>query len=201
MKCTFEKWGANKYSGPSYCLKADRGVEHGYFCKYCSSGNYDKCSIYQENQQEDCFFRAILEKIGKLDDNNIILESLKKFRREILENNNSCRYVNKILEYRKLLVMHDRISPVIANAIRNTSINTIDEFLNIIHNTYIIPINNFIIENQTEKAIDYYKKMLELLIVNFSLNQEYASMKYRYAHPELYEMKKGKKIKERRMRY
>lgn len=201
MKCTFKKWGANAFVGPSYCVKADCGVEYRYFCKYCNSDNYDKCSIYQENQHEDCFFRAILEKISKLDDNNIILENFKKFRKEILENSNRCRLVNEIIEYRKLLVMHDRISSIISNAIRNTSINTIDDFLNIIYNIYLIPINNFIIENQVEKAVYYYKKMLELLIVNFSLNQEYASMKYHYEHPELSKMKKGKKIKERRLRY
>ena len=31
--------------------------------------------------------------------------------------------------------------------------------------------------------------MLELLIVNFSLNQEYATIQYRYKHPELYRPK------------
>lgn len=200
MGCTFKKWGVNDYVGPCYCVKADRGVTYGYYCKYCNSSNYDKCSVYQENQHEDCFFTAILEKINKLDI-KIIIENFEKFRKDILEDNNKCRDFNKNLEYRALLVMHDRMSPVIAGAIKNTNIDTIYDFLTIIYENYLIPINNFIIENQVEKAIYFYKKMFDLLIVNFSLNHEYASMKYQYKHPELYKMQKGKKIKERRMSY
>ena len=200
MGCIFEKWGANDYCGPCYCMKVDRRVAYSYYRKYCNSNNYDTCSIYQQNQQSDCFFTTILEKIGKLDDaSKIILDNLKKIRKEILEGNNQCRDFSNHLQYRVLLVEHDRISPIIADAIRNTKIDTIDEFLTIIYEKYIIPINKFIIENQIEKVISYYKEMLKLLIVNFSLGQEYASMKYHYKHPELSEMKKGKKIKERKI--
>lgn len=181
MDCTFKKWGYGHYRGPSYCEKKGKRVTQYRYNQYCQGPYYTECSIYKENYEKNCFLRALFD---KLNDNTIdskdFLNSWKLFRKNILEKNN---------KYRDLLVYHDRISPLIADAIRNTNIKSIDEFLKIIYKYYIINISNYIKNNQVERAIEVYKKMLELLIVNFSLNKEYASMKYRYQHPELYKPK------------
>lgn len=181
MDCTFKKWGYGHYRGPFYCEKKDGRVTSYIYNQYCNSSCYSECSIYKENLEQNCFFTALF---AKLNDNTIdskeFVKSWNLFRKNTLE---------KDKKYRDLLVYHDRISPLIADAVRNTKIDSIDEFLKIIYENYIIVISNHIENNEVEKAIIRYQKMLELLIVNFSLNKEYANMQYRYKHPELYRPK------------
>lgn len=182
MECTFKKWGKNHLRGPFYCEKAKAKVTAYRHAQYCKGPCYTECPIYKKSYDSDCFLATIFSKLELSNDiSDSILENFKNFRRNILE---------KDFKYRDLLVYHDRISPFIADAIRNTNIDTIDEFLReIIFNSYLIPINEYIVSGQVDKAISYYEKMRELLIVNFSLNKEYASMQYRYQHPELYKPK------------
>lgn len=181
MDCTFKKWGYGHYRGPFYCEKSVERVTQYRYNQYCQGPCYSECPIYKDNLEKNCFFTTIF---SKLNDDTInskeFLNNWQVFRKKVLE---------KDSKYRDLLVYHDRISPFIADAIRNTSISTTDEFLKIIYNNYLIAINNYIKNNQVEKTIEVYKKMLELLIVNFSLGQEYASMKYHYKHPELHKPK------------
>lgn len=181
MDCTFKKWGYGHYRGPSYCEKKGERVTQYRYNQYCQGPCYQECPIYKDNLEKTCFLRALFD---KLNDNTIdskeILNTWNLFRKNILEKN---------YKYRDLLVYHDRISSLIADAIRSTKIESIDEFLKAIYENYIIIINNYIKTNEVEQAVIGYQKMLELLIVNFSLNKEYVSMKCHYKHPELYKPK------------
>lgn len=181
MDCTFKKWGYGHHSGPPYCEKKGKRVSEKCYKNYCSNSCYCECPIYINDLEKKCFFTVILCPEIKTSSFNVeLLMNLKRFRKNVLEKN---------YKYRDLLVYHDRISPLIADAIRNTNINGIDEFLKVIYENYIIIISNYINSNEVEKAVTRYQKMLELLIVNFSLNKEYANMQYRYKHPELYKPK------------
>lgn len=181
MDCTFKKWGYGHYRGPAYCEKKGERVTQYRYNQYCQGPCYHECPIYKYNLEKTCFLRALFD---KLNDNTIdskeILNTWNLFRKNILEKN---------YKYRDLLVYHDRISSLIADAIRSTKIESIDEFLKVIYENYIIIINNYIKTNEVEQAVIRYQKMLELLIVNFSLNKEYASMQCHYKHPELYKPK------------
>lgn len=181
MECTFKKWGYGHYRGSFYCEKKGKRVTVYRYNQYCKSPCYQECPIYKENLEQNCFFTALFD---KLNDNTIdskeILNNWKLFRKNVLEKNN---------KYRDLLVYHDRMSSLIVDAIRNTKIESINEFLKVIYENYIIIINDCIKTNEVENAVIRYQKMLELLIVNFSLNKEYATMKYHYQHPENYRPK------------
>ena len=181
MDCPFKKWGYGHFYGPSYCEKANKKVTSYRYNQYCKSSCYSECPIYKENLEQNCFMRALFTKINvNTLDSKEILKKWNLFRKNILEKDN---------KYRDLLVYSDRISYLIADAIRNTTIESIDEFLKVIYENYIIIISNYINSNEVEKAVTRYQKMLELLIVNFSLNKEYSNMQYRYKHPELYKPK------------
>ena len=181
MDCTFKKWGYNHHTGPFYCEKKGIRVTYYRYNQYCNSPCYQECLIYKDNLEKKCFWRAIF---AKLNDDTIdskeFLDNWNIFRKNILEKNK---------KYRDMLVYHDRISSLIADAIINTNIKNINEFLKIIYEDYMMVITNYIKNNDVEKAVIRYQKMLELLIVNFNLNKEYSAMRYRYQNPELYKPK------------
>ena len=163
-------------NGSNWCLKEDKKVTTKHFNKYCSTNDYDQCQIYKENITKSCFFTTILcEKLSQPLVDNPILYNLKTFRKNILEQD---------AQYQELLTYHDRLSPIISNAIRNNSIQTINDFIEIIYSSYILPINKFILNGDIDNAIRRYEKMRELLIVNFGLEQEYYAIRTEYNQPE-----------------
>ena len=188
MECPHSKW--NGHICPSdkqhWCLKKERPVTTKYNYNYCSNDNYKNCSIYQKGLETDCFFTIILcEILGQEKENNLILNNLNTFRKSILETNK---------EYEELLIFHERISPLIARAIRYTSKELEEEFIDLIYNSYLLPINKFIIEYDISNAIKRYEQMRSLLIVNYNLGQEWANITSHYKRPELYRPKVRKKI-------
>ena len=188
MECPHNKWNGHICPGDKrhWCLKKERPVTNRYNYQYCLNDNYKNCSIYQKELDRDCFFTTILcEILGQEKDNNLILSNLSCFRKNVLEQNK---------EYEKLLVCHERISPMIARAIRNTPKDLEKEFIELIYTSYLLPINKFIMENDIVNAIQRYKQMRSLLIVNFSLGQEWAKITFDYSHPESYRPKVRKKI-------
>lgn len=185
-ECPHNKWNGHLCRGQHECLKTNRKVTTKYHNKYCYSPNYVECSIYQKNKEKDCFFTTILcEFLGQPFDENLILKNLNEFRKKVLEQDK---------QYEELLIYHDRISPLIADAIRNTSPEMLKEFIELIYTAYLLPINNFITIKDTKNAIRRYEKMRELLIVNFSLGQQYAYITYHYKHPEKNDKKTKKRI-------
>jgi len=180
MQCTYYYHDVDRNFRQNFCFKKD-GIVKGKYCRsYCSNSNYDNCPIYCKNKDSNCFFTTILcEKLG-LSYDNLILINLNNFRKNILEKK-EC--------YRELLVCHDRISPIISAAIRSCDIQSIDEILGVMYSNFLIPINNFIINGEVDKAIFRYKKMLELLVVYFSLGKEFADVTYYYKYPERYKFR------------
>lgn len=177
MQCTYCYHDKERKYRNHFCFKKDGVVKGSYYHNYCSNSNYETCPIYNQDKESNCFFETILCEKMHLPEANHILENLTNFRKNTLEQDE---------KYRELLVIHDRISPIIADAIRNTSISSIDEFLKIIYSSFIAPINKFIIAKETAEAVERYEKMLKLLIVNFSLGQRFADIKYYCRHPEQY---------------
>lgn len=188
MECPHSKW--NGHICPKdkrhWCLKKERPVTYRYNYQYCLNDNYKECVIYQKELDRDCFFTTILcEILGQEKENNPILNNLCYFRINVLEQSEY---------YKELLVCHERISPLIARAIRHTSKDLEKEFIELIYTSYLLPLNKFIIENDIDNAIQRYKQMRNLLIVNFSLGQEWANITSYYKKPELYRPKVRRKI-------
>lgn len=176
MLCTYYYDLERKYR-KHFCFEKDGTVSQKCYTNYCDGPNYEECPIYKETMTKGNFFITILcEKRGLPIDNHILTD-LTNFRKNILE---------KDEKYRELLIIHDRLSSIIADAIRNTSDKSISEFLDVIYSSYLIPINEFILNNQVDSAIFRYQKMLDLLMVNFSLGKEYANITYYYKYPERY---------------
>ena len=172
MECTYYYCNDRKKYFKHECLKKTKKVSKKCYYKHCSNINYDVCPIYEEEQAKNCIFTTILCRNANLPKDNYILKNIYNFRKNILEQDE---------QYKELLIIHDRISPIISNTIRHTYNS---EFLEFIYLNFLIPINKNITINEVERAITIYKRMLELLIVNYDLSQEYAAIKHHYKNPK-----------------
>ena len=182
-QCTFYKWGEGHIFGPAVCVINDKQVSQKQIRDYCNGicSNYQNCPHYINKMSNNDIFKVIIEYVSKIKkydiDNKEILNKLNEFRKKVLATKE---------EYRDLIVYHDRMSNIIVDAIRNTRIESIDEFLIIIYENYILKINDFVIKNDTKSVISTYQEMFKLLKVQFSLNHELVNVRDQFKHPEKY---------------
>ena len=135
------------------------------FCKaYSRSSNVAKSyREYSSNKQQSisgCYITTIVCEILNLDDNNYYLNSLRKFRNEVLQKSD---------KYKEILVEYDVIGPLIANKLRNDSNKEIIA-LNLF-NIGISKVVEFINKNDIIKAIKLYTDMTKLLIEGYNINR------------------------------
>lgn len=181
MECTFNLWNGQEHNDSSYCLKIEQKVSKKHCANYCNSKDYNTCPIYQKQQENNCFLTFMLtHQLEQSKRNKEILANLQRFRQNILETNP---------QYKALLTYHSGLSPLIIEHMRYTPNDILNEFLQVIYKAYILPINDYIINGKIEHAIFRYEKLRELLIVNFSINQQFAAMTYHYQNPESHQTK------------
>ena len=84
-----------------------------------------------------------------------ILNTIMMFRKNILEKN---------IDYKDLLVYHDRMSKIIVDAINNTNRDMIKDILEDIYKNYIIKIYESIIKKDNKAAIVKKEEMFNLII-------------------------------------
>ena len=179
-QCTFSKWGESHFYGPPVCTINDKRVPPIQVRHYCKGicDNYHNCPHYIIRMSNNNIFANILNYV-LLDKHNKdnILNTIIMFRKNILEKN---------IDYKDLLVYHDRMSKIIVDAINNTNRDMIKDILEDIYKNYIIKIYQSIIKKDNKAAIVKYKEMFNLIIKYFSLEYEYEGVKDQYKHPERY---------------
>ena len=182
-QCPFYKWGEGHFFGTPVCTINDKKISTKQVRHYCKGfcDNYHNCRRYQNVMSNNNIFEAILNLVSinsiNKEDKDKILKTLNRFRNDVLEKN---------IEHKDLLVYHDRMSKVIVDAIKNTRSETINEFIKVIYEIYILKMYEFIINKDKKNAILKYQELFNLLIKYFSLDNELDSVKEQYKHPERY---------------
>ena len=161
--CPFYKWEGGWLSGDYFCMKKNENVNSSMYEKYCTksyeSGGYGDCPLYKyEEPSSGCFITTIVCDIIGLEDRNIYLMLLRKFRDNYLQKN-----MNTI----SILEEYDFIGPVLAKCIFN------DEDRNVLAKSlflnHLVPVFDDIASDNYKGAIAKYTSMVKGLISKYNL--------------------------------
>ena len=167
-ECTYLDLSSER-DGKFWCEKklerhAANELECGRFCEAYSRSSSVSKSAYDFSEEKTsngriCYLTTMICEILGLPDNNTYLETLRQFRKNVLQKDN---------KYKKLLVEYDIIGPKIANYISK------DPSKKLIANNYfydyIIPVIYFLNEGNIEKAIELYITMTNKLKSLYNLD-------------------------------
>ena len=161
--CPYYEWKGGWLSGDYFCQKKQENINSTQYEKYCTksyeSGGYGDCPIYKyEEPSSGCFITTIVCDILGLEDKNIYLMLLRKFRDNYLQKN-----PNTIA----ILEEYDFIGPVISKRIameENKDTVAQQLFLN-----YLVPVFDDIVSDNYAEAIKKYTKMVQGLIKKYKL--------------------------------
>lgn len=166
-ECTYLDLEDANSDGEYWCeKKCERHLatdpECGIFCSAYSrsSGAINNAISYSNSKnQSSCYLTTMLCSILNLPDNNIYLETIRGFRKNILQ---------KDEKYKRLLVEYDIVGPVIANALANDPLR---ETIAMVYLTnFIIPITGFINNKENERAVNKYYQMTNNLKTFYGVN-------------------------------
>ena len=163
--CTYMK---EKSSGGKYwCEKKgqDRSAADPKcyrFCEAYSRSNYARENMYDnsKNSNSGCYLTTIMCKLLDFPDNNYYLNTLRKFRDEVMKTNS---------KYIPLLLVYDNIGPMISHAMENDKHGK--EIASAFFTHYIVPSVTAIEEDKDETAINIYKSMTFTLAEHYNINQ------------------------------
>lgn len=169
-ECTYLKTDGNwpDIYGRYWCKKKDTEImansqECGSFCQAYSRSSSTAKSYYDYSKDHQsssgCFITTITCEILGMNDNNQYLNSLRKFRNNILQKNK---------ETIKILEEYDFIGPLIAEKLRNDP-NRLKIAQSLLVNTIIPVAYNTEMGNYNE-AIKKYLEMTKSLITRYNLN-------------------------------
>ena len=132
---------------------------------YCTAYNRDRGTIQNaiensnSHSSSGCYLTTMLCNILNMTDNNIYLETMRNFRKSILQ---------KDEKYRQLLVEYDIIGPKIAESLNNDPLK--EKIAKLFFKTSIIPIVNLINIKQNEQAVNEYCLMTTKLKNFYGIN-------------------------------
>lgn len=169
-ECTYLKAGGDwpDYNGKYWCeSKGEKIYANMQECwNYCNAYNrsdsvarsYRKYSeMHQSN--DGCFITTITCEILGMDDKNVFLNSLRAFRKNVLQKNK---------ETLKILEEYDFIGPLIAKKLRNDK-DRLKIAENLFVNT-IVPVCYNTDNGNYNNAIKLYLEMTKSLITNYNLD-------------------------------
>lgn len=165
-QCTYLDLNTGDLEGKFYCEKKwERHLATDNECgSFCTAYSRDYNTImnayrYSQDHQTHCYLTTILCNILNIPDNNIYLETLRNFRKNVLQ---------KDEKYKKLLVEYDIIGPKISQFLSMDPMK--EEIANKYFNKYIIPITELLNNKQYELAINTYILMTNSLSFLYNLN-------------------------------
>lgn len=151
-----------------WCKKDNKEVLNREYEKYCSGCYYDECPIYKQSQSSGCFITTIVCDILKKQDNDELLENLRKFRNDILQPNEN---------YHDILKEYDVIGTRLADCIINDPDK--EKMASCLYENALLPINKKINNKEYNNAIEKYYLMTLSLINYYGLKHEYTAIKER----------------------
>ena len=167
-ECTYLDISDGNLYGAFWCdKKLERhlatDIECGSFCRaYSRNSSSIRNAIEFSNSKNSgggCYLTTILCNILGMSDNNIYLETMRNFRKNILQ---------KDEKYKTLLAEYDIVGPAIAEALANDPLK--EAIAKIYLNNFIIPITEFINNKENERAVDKYYQMTNNLKTFYGLN-------------------------------
>ena len=133
---------------------------------FCKAYDRDSCTISNvidiakgNTSSSGCYLTTMLCNILNLPDNNIYLETIRNFRKNILQKNE---------KYKALLVEYDIVGPVIANLLANDPLK--EAIAKVYLNNFIIPITGLIKNKENDRAVNKYYQMTNNLKTFYGLN-------------------------------
>lgn len=166
-ECTYLDLSTGDIYGKFYCEKKwDRHLSTDPVCSsFCEAYRRDYSTIQNaHNYSEDksssgCYLTTMLCNILGLPDNNIYLETMRNFRKNILQKDNKYKY---------LLVEYDIVGPKIAEYLMLDPLK--EKMSKVYFHKYIIPITKLLNENKYDMAINLYMNMTNSLSYLYNLN-------------------------------
>ena len=160
--CPFYKWEGG-FFGDYFCTKKNEVINSSTYEKYCTksyeSGGYGDCPLYKyEEPSSGCFITTIVCDILGLEDKNVFLMLLRKFRDN---------YLQKNMNTLPILEEYDFIGPVISNRIFFDE-NKQEVARNLFSN-YLVPVFEDIANDNYSCAIKKYTTMVKGLIAKYNL--------------------------------
>ena len=133
------------------------------FCEAYSRSNYARENMYENSRNHasssGCYLTTIVCKLLEYPDNNYYLNTLRKFRDEVMR---------KKPEYISLLLIYDYIGPVIAYELERDMYG--QKIASVMFTHYIVPAVGAIEEEKYQTAIRIYKSMINSLAEHYHID-------------------------------
>lgn len=146
-----------------YCTKVEHTVPYDTYMRYCTSYSYSDCSNYKyEKPSSGCYITTATCDILGLEDKNLYLQVLRKFRKD---------YLQKTPSALGILEEYDFVGPVIAERLMNDQNR--EKIAAELLSNYIHPIVQniaFNFDGNYDCAIKSYAQMTKELIKKYNLD-------------------------------
>lgn len=133
------------------------------FCEAYSRSDYARENMYENSRSHagssGCYLTTIMCKKLGYPDNNYYLNTLRKFRDEVMKTNP---------KYIPLLLIYDNIGPMIAYELDRDRYG--EKISKVLFTHYIIPAVGAIEEEKNETAIKIYQSMTNSLAEHYNIN-------------------------------
>ncbi len=161
--CPYYEWKGGWFSGDYYCQKKQENINSTQYETYCKKNyerdGYGECPIYKHKEETGgCFITTIICNIIGLEDKNIYLMLLRKFRDKYLQKN-----PNTI----QILEEYDFIGPLISQSLAQDPNK--EQIAREIFINNLVPIFDEICNDNYQKAIKKYTEMVKQLIKRYNL--------------------------------
>lgn len=159
---------SNEYDGKFWCeakyeRHAANELECYRFCEAYSRSSSVAKSAYDFSEEHTnnigCYLTTMICNILGLPDNNMYLETLRNFRKNILQKDNN---------YKQILVEYDIVGPKISEALNNDPKKL--KIAKFFFDNYLVNIINFLNTNNKDKALCLYIDMTNKLKKLYNLN-------------------------------
>lgn len=162
--CTYMK--EEEYYGKYWCEKKSEyrlacDSKCYSFCEAYSRSNYSRENMYnysKNSSSSGCYLTTIMCHLLGYEDNNYYLNTLRRFRDNVMQTNPS---------YLPLLLTYDYVGPVISEKLANDPDGK--QIANTFFNNYISQAVMAIDENKNQTAINIYKAMTEALAEKYQV--------------------------------
>lgn len=166
MSCTYYRWNGGVF-GDYWCDKKDSRVDEEHYRRYCRDYNYDECSIYNHTESSGpCFITTVLCNILGLSDDDGTLNTLRSFRDNVLQKDES---------YKEILMIYDAIGPMVADALIKDE-KKHEKALGL-YEASLKPIINEVKNENYERAVKHYLYMTLYLVSEYNLRNTYNALR------------------------
>ena len=183
IKCPYmQKESGGFFSSDTYtCTKIEHEVPYDTYDRYCTSYSYDDCPNYRyEKSSSSCYLTTVTCQILGLSDDNIYLQTLRKFRKDCLQKQpyksetSIEKDKSKKMTYLEILTEYDEVGPIIAR--KMIADKEKKELAKLLLANYIAPITECLAletgvnyQESYRKAVKMYVQMTKSLIKRYHL--------------------------------